>query len=234
MTTHSNGSIYTNTSGGVVRLSDTGSQLGIGGLGGNALGIAEDPLTGELYYVGSTNDIRRVTPALGQVGGVFANNGGFTDGILWNADGSLLYTSDRTQNTLDIFTRGGVLDASIALGHEPTSAAVSLGGFVLTNNTNGTVSRVNTDGTVQLFASGGFRGDLGLVGADGCWYISQAGTRYNNGTISGENSIVRICADAGGGFVPAPGLSQNVPEPGTLALLGFGLAGLAATRRRRQ
>ena len=151
MTTHSNGSIYTNTSGGVVRLTDTGVQLEVGGLGGNALGISEDPLTGNLYYVGASSEIRVVNAALASIGGVFASIGGFTAGIFWNPDGSLLYTTDRSNDTLDIFDRAGLLVDSIALGHDPDGVAFATAGFVLTNNTDGTISRVNADFCVPGF-----------------------------------------------------------------------------------
>ena len=231
MTTHSNGSIYTNTGGGVVRLADTGGQLGVGGAGGNALGITEDPLTGNLYYVGAGSDIRVVTAALTSVGGVFASNGGFTDGIFWNPDGSLLYTTDRTSFTLDVFDRFGALVDSVALGHEPDGVAFATAGFVLTNNTDGTISRVNADGSVGVFASGGSRGDLAHVGPDGCWYVTQNGTRFEDGTTASTNSIVKICADGGGGFNPPPG--TRVSEPGTLAIAGLAL-GLAVWRRRQR
>lgn len=236
MTTHSNGSIYTNTSGGVVQLSDTGTQIGVGGLGGNALGITEDPLTGNLYYVGSGNTIRVVTPGLAQVGGAFANNGGFTDGIFWNPDGTLLYTTDRSAGTVDVFNRSGTLVSSTAIGREPDGIAFALAGFVLTNNTDGTISRINADGTTSLFAAGGFRGDLAHVGPDGCWYITQAGTRYDNGVTTGDNSIVKICADGGGGFSTPPGTTtgNGVPEPGTLALVGLALGTAGWMRRRRE
>jgi hypothetical protein len=60
----------------------------------------------------------------------------------------------------------------------------------------------------SVFASGGFRGDLSQVGADGCIYLTQGGTRYNDGTTTLENSLVRIC----GGFAPP------VPTPTTLDL----------------
>jgi uncharacterized repeat protein (TIGR01451 family) len=77
--------------------------------------------------------------------------------------------------------------------------------FVVTNNTDGTMTRFDfpldnfTLAPVQSpFASGGFRGDLGQVGADGCIYLTQDGTRYDNGTVTTENSLVRVC----GGFAP--------------------------------
>ena len=75
---------------------------------------------------------------------------------------------------------------------------------------------------VDTFASGGFRGDLLQVGADGCIYATQGrdflathfGTRYDDGTLNPhEDSIVRICAAGGGGFVPPPGVTETVNPP---------------------
>ena len=58
-----NGNLYTNTSAGVRELDpNTGAAIG-GPFGpaGNALGIAPDPLTGDLVYVGRTGRSRRST-----------------------------------------------------------------------------------------------------------------------------------------------------------------------------
>src|SRR5438034_10027273 len=82
--------------------------------------------------------------------------------------------------------------------------------FVVTNNTDGTMTRFDfpADDFTQppvrsTFASGGFRGDLSQVGADGCLYLTQDGTRYDDGTVTDESSLGRIC----GGFAPPPGVA---------------------------
>jgi hypothetical protein len=85
--------------------------------------------------------------------------------------------------------------------------------FVVTNNNDGTMTRLDFLGddytkapTVTTFASGGFRGDLTQVGPDGCNYVTQRGVKFDDGTSSGGNSIVRICGD----FAPPPGVARGV------------------------
>lgn len=76
----------------------------------------------------------------------------------------------------------------------------------------------------SLFATGGHRGDLTQVGPDGCLYATQGrdflatdhGTRYDDGTTTIEDSIVRICSTTPDGFVPPPGLNPE-SNPGSIA-----------------
>ena len=97
--------------------------------------------------------------------------------------------------------------------------------FVITNNEeDGTMTQITFPGddytatpTITTFASGGHRGDLLQVGIDGCIYASQGrnllatdfGTRYDDGTETTEDSIVRICAP-NGGFTPPTGVKETV------------------------
>jgi len=49
--------------------------------------------------------------------------------------------------------------------------------------------------TPSVNRNGGFRGDLSQVGTEGCIYLTQDGARYDDGTVTTENSVVRICGD---------------------------------------
>ena len=102
---------------------------------------------------------------------------------------------------------------NVAMSSEPDGIAFHINpSFVVTNNTNGTMTRFDFPGnnftlppTQTLFASGGFRGDLTQVGADSCLYLSQAGTRFADSTTSFNNRILTICPN----FVPPPGVTPS-------------------------
>ena len=103
------------------------------------------------------------------------------------------------------------------------------GDFAVTLNENGTMTQLtfptlNFDGapTQSSFASGGFRGGLLRVGADGCIYAPQgrmdgdtSGVRFGDNAVASSDSIVRVC----GGFAPAPGVAGATwsPEPGSIS-----------------
>jgi hypothetical protein len=83
--------------------------------------------------------------------------------------------------------------------------------YVVANNNDGSITRYDfpQDDLRQIpvqsvIASGGFRGDLTGIGGDGCFYVTQAKTRYANGAVTSENSVVRICSTTGR-FSPTSG-----------------------------
>jgi len=206
-----NGNIYANTSAGVRELDpNNGAPIG-GPFGppGNALGIAVDPLTGDLVYVGADGTLYKVNEAL-TVSSTFSTvtSTNFVDGVAWSPDRNFVFLSNRMpSDQLTILDRSGNLVQNVPMSSEPDGIAfhASTPKFVVTNNTTGDMTRFDFPGDdytqipVQtVFASGGFRGDLSQVGADSCLYLTQAGTRYDDGTVSGENSLVQIC----GGFAP--------------------------------
>jgi SdrD B-like domain len=127
---------------------------------------------------------------------------------------------------------------AIPMSSEPDGVSfhASTPKFVVTNDeTNGTMTRFDFQNddytaplaqiTVSTFASGGFRGDLTTVGPDGCIYATQGrffvaddhGTRYDDGTETTEDSIVKICQAGGGGFAIAPGVPALATAPGSIS-----------------
>jgi hypothetical protein len=240
---HPDGSLYVAMHDGVNGVAnvdrETGALIGFMGPPANALGIAVDPVTQHLIYAAAdcrftgtctlieidTTDGSHTTFAT--LGGIDAE---FVDGMYFDPSGQYLFLSNRWPVfRLTVLARDGSLVQHVPMTSEPDGVAFHAGdGFVVTNNVDGTMTRFDFPAgdytqapTQALFASGGFRGDLLQVGPDGCIYLTQKGTRYDDGTerpsadpfdpefSSAENSVVRIC----GGFAPPPGVGGDPGNP---------------------
>ena len=221
ITNHPDGTLYSNTVEGVSNLSPAdGSELrDLLGAAGNGLGITVDPQTCEIVYVGAecpffgtekTCTIYSLDTTDGSVttySSLDATDVAGVDGIYFDPTGEFLFMATRAPGlTMTILDRAGDIVQNIPMSAEADGIAFhGTEGFVLTVNTDGTITRFDFPGNdftqtpiQSAFASGGFRCDLSQVGADGCFYLTQDGTRFADGTESGDNSVVRIC----GGFSP--------------------------------
>ncbi len=218
LTNHPDGTLYSNTSAGVTNLdADTAASLRAAfGPGGDALGMTTSPVTGEIIYAGSDGTIQAVDPVT-MTSRVFSSvtTGDFIDGLFFDPSGAFLFASNRspTRELTIIDSSTGNLVQNVPLTAEPDGIAFRAVApkFVVTSNTDGTMTRFDFPSddfsmtpSVSQFASGGFRGDLTQVGADGCLYITQDGTRYDDGTTDGNDSVVRICS----GFAAPSGIEN--------------------------
>ena len=225
------GHLYSNTTNGVTQLDAlSGAYLKTIGPPGNVLGITTDPQTNNLVYVAadcrftSTCTIVSLNPTTGSstnLAVLSSSQASFVDGIAFDPTGKYLFLSTRAPSfALTVVGRAGNVVQHAPMTSEPDG--ISFHGtspkFVVTNNTDGTITRFDFPSddytkapTASVFASGGHRGDLSSVGADGCIYLTQDGTTFPDGTTSANNSLVKVCP----GFAPPPGVS-------TAGLLAFG------------
>lgn len=211
LVSHPNGDLYANAVAGLTRLSPAGGAVvgGPTGPAGNGLGVTVDPQSPhDLVYVASDGTLIRADQDLTTFN-TFSTvtQGHWVDGITFDPTGNFMFCASRSlQFRLYVLRRDGSLVQLPLTASEPDGIAFHSGPmFVLTNNTDGTLTRFDfpQDDFTQVpiqstFASGGFRGEGSQVGPDGCVYLTQNGSRYDDGTVTTENSIVRIC----GGFTP--------------------------------
>lgn len=243
----SDGALYSNMNDGtrgVSRIDVATMSVRKMGPPGNALGIAADPVTGNIVYAGAgckpglssstTCTIWSLNPSTATARAFATLNQaqfGYIHGVAFDPSGAYLFLTNRTTapaGELDVLDRSGAVISRTPISTEPLGIAVHAGSpnFVLTNNADGTLTQFDFPDedysqppSASLFASGGSPGNMMQTGADGCLYLTQLNTRYNNGLTDKWNSVVQICGRGDGGFARPPGISPN-PEPQPSSLCG--------------
>src|SRR5437879_12777907 len=134
----------------------------------------------------------------------------------------------------------GTLSAPAGATWSTSTTSLNSGNTGPCMSSNGDVQTCSAAGSPVIGVATG--GNLtwtwtGVVAAD--TNVSHVGYQYNNGTAttaSQLNGLIVSCGYTSTGGTSCAGGTQpppNVSEPGSLAIIGFGMVGLAALLRRR-
>jgi len=185
---HSSGYLYSNMDDGSFGLSRIDpSNMSTAKLGprGNSLGIAVDPVTGDVIYPGlsckpglispppstcTLYDVNVATGAAATFASLPTSQVAYVDGIAFDPTGTYLFLTNRYPSfELVVVSRAGAIIRRIPAPAEPVGIGFHTASpaFVVTNNQNGTMTRFDFPGNdysaapvATEFASGGFRGDF--------------------------------------------------------------------------
>ncbi len=178
---------------------------------------------GSLVYAGA-GGVYKVDPATGAITTI--GNVTYADGVSVSPDGTIAYAEaggniyayslTAVDPTTPVATYTS--DASAQPDGTGVISGGALNGQIVVSNNDGSIGLIDpSTGATTIIVTGMTRGDL--VGPD-----------TNNGTllIADINQVLRL------GLVGATIGSTDAPEPASMALLGAGLVGLGALRRRKR
>jgi hypothetical protein len=175
-------------------------------------------------------------PSLGTLTGVeITGHYGFTDDISMKFDSPAQITVTSDQKTLSILRPDGT---TIATGTAPVDTQVKLYGFnpgetVPQSFTYPTQTYTNALPAVTLTSASDLALFTGATASDTI-NIAATATAHSSISVSSANGsggvITKAGADVSITYIYTP---ASVPEPTSLALFGFGMAGALLVRRRR-